>query len=368
MSAERRCKIACIAYLHGSGGAERQIVALANEMAARGHDVRLFVLASYAQRYRIDKSVSVTDLTYAEKGHGPHLAKRYFALRRALSAFMPDVTVNFWYQSAYFCAFMSRKTTGSIVYSERGDPGDEEYRGLLGLVRSATLPAIDRFVFQTRQAKEYFGDEVQGRSVVIPNAIEVAQTANLQIGEDADRVVVSVGRLCAQKNQNLLIDAFCIFKKEHPGYKLVIFGDGELKEDLVKQVEYLGLTQNIFFEGAVADIWSRMKTARMFVLTSKYEGMPNALLEAMALGLPCVTTDYRPFGAVRDIVRDGENGFVVSDATAVQLAAKMSIIADNPSMAKALGSRARRSLEGFSKDKIYDEWEKIVLAAGAAEA
>ena len=127
-------KLALIAYLHGAGGAERQLILLANEMAGRGHDVYLLAVAEYKAPYKIEDNIKFIDLTGVEQSKGLVLVNRCKALRHALKQIMPDVTINYNLQGAYFSLFIGHRICGKILYSERGDPYDKEYSGVLGIV------------------------------------------------------------------------------------------------------------------------------------------------------------------------------------------------------------------------------------------
>lgn len=148
-------KIATIGYLHGSGGAERQIILLSNELSQRGHEVHLVVLNENKAPYQISSSVIVHDLT-TEEGIGKfRLVRRFLALRKTLKLVKPDITINYNLQGAYFSLLIGRNFCGKILYSERGDPYDSEYSGILGMIRDFTCKHIDAFVFQSEGARNF---------------------------------------------------------------------------------------------------------------------------------------------------------------------------------------------------------------------
>lgn len=149
-------KIVCVGYLQGAGGAERQIIMLANALAERHHDVHLVVLAENKSKYSIAENVIVHDLTNAEDSNKKRIVDRFRALKSELSKIRPDVSIHYWLQSAYMCAMMKKSITGRIIYSERGDPGDAEYKGILGVVRYLAFRKVDGFVFQSEGARDFF--------------------------------------------------------------------------------------------------------------------------------------------------------------------------------------------------------------------
>ena len=233
----------------------------------------------------------------------------------------PDVIINYNLQSAYFCLTIPKKHRGKVVYSERGDPYDDEYSGILGKLRDYTIPRMDGLVFQSEGARDFFPDKVKDKSIVIHNSVNVPQD-KYPIPIVREKRIVNVGRLHPQKNQKLLIDAFGKIASSFPEYTLDIYGDGPLKEELQKQINSLGLTERIHLNVSRKDVWQCIYTASLFVLTSDYEGMPNALMEAMALGLPCIATDCRPGGA-RTLIEDEVNGYVMPQGKVDVLAERM---------------------------------------------
>lgn len=352
-------KIMTVGYLHGAGGAERQIVLLSNQMAQRGHDVTLCVLCEYKSKYPIDVAVNIVDLTSVE-GSKLSILKRYMAFRKLVMEEKPDVIVNYNLQSAYFCLAVPKKSRGKVIYSERGDPYDSEYSGLLGKIRDLTVPRMDGLVFQSEGARDFFDERVKLKSVVIHNSVNVPQE-QFPIPTVREKIIVNVGRLCPQKNQKLLIEAFNKIALAFPDYSLDIYGDGALKDELQKQIDGLGLTERVHLNASRKDVWKCIYTASLFVLTSDYEGMPNALMEAMALGLPCVATDCRPGGA-RTLIKDGENGYVVSLRDVDGLAEIMSYMLSHKEEADLMAQNARHLQDTHNDKAIFDQWNQFLLA------
>lgn len=348
-----------VSYLHGFGGAEKQIIMLSNEMAKRKHTVHLISLAADLPCYPISDLVSYTVIKDKGSNSLGIIRNRYLQLRRMLKTIGPDVSINFWYQSAYLMAAMPRSVTRKIVYSERGDPGNMEYAGMLGLVRKLTLPRIDGFVFQSEGARDYFGNRVFERSIVIPNSVSVPNDRYPAPCDNREKRIVSVGRLHPQKNQKLLIDAFAKLAEDFPEYTMEIYGDGELKDTLEKQIADCGLDNRVFLKGSRENILEHIHNASLFVLSSDYEGMPNALMEAMALGVPCVSTDCKP-GGVRTLIKDGFNGRIVPTEDAASLAIAMKEILLNPGLARFLGANAIDLRKTHTSERAFDLWEAFL--------
>ena len=352
-------KLALCAYLHGNGGAERQITMLANAMVERGHEVHFLVLSEFNKKYEISPLVHIHDLTRDEKKALHPIIGRYKALKRAYKEIKPDCTIHYNLQSAYLTAAMPKNIYCKSIYSERGDPYDKEYDGLLGIVRNWCIKRTDGFMFQSEGARDFFGAEIAKRSVVIHNSVSVS-VEKYPMPESRDNRIVSVGRLHEQKNIPLLIDAFAEIAEEFPECTLENYGDGQLREILQQKIDKLGMAGRIRLLPARKDLFSAIRTARLFVLSSDYEGMPNALMEAMALGLPCVATDCRPGGA-RTLIEDGINGYVVPRMNVNALADKMRYVLLHPDMANTISYGGRKIANTHTEKKTFDKWEAFIM-------
>ncbi len=347
-------KILFIGYLHGFGGAEKQMILLANEMANRNHDVNFISLYKNNECYGIDERIKRKFI----KDRGFSIFKilnRYIELRSEIKKIKPDLIINFWFQSAYFTALMPKKYTGKIIYSERGDPGDKEYNGMLGFIRKIIFPKIDGFIFQTTGARSYFGKKIINKGIIIPNPVSVENISVVDFKDRKDKIVC-VGRLHEQKNLSLIIKAFNDIKNKYKSYTLHIYGDGELKEELDDLIENLNAKNQIFLEGAKKDVLNYIKDAKLFVLSSNYEGMPNALLEAMSIGIPCITTNWSPGGAY-DILSDKNNGLIVPKNDKKELSKAIAYMLDNTDFSRKCSIQTIKEKEKYSAQKIYDKWE-----------
>lgn len=346
-------KIVTIAYLHGAGGAERQIIMLSNEMAIRGHEVHLVVLRENKSHYQINDLVEVHDLTKIESDRSS-IFKRFRAFKNAIKTIKPDITINYNLQGAYFSLLVGKRFCGKILYSERGDPYDKEYSGLLGIVRDYTCSRMDALVFQSEGARDFFKINNKQKAIVIHNSVTVPQD-NYPIAPKRDNRIVTVGRLHPQKNPFLLLGAFAKMAARYPEIRLDFYGDGELHDELQARIESLGLVNRVGIHPSRKDIFDCICTARLFVLPSDYEGMPNALMEAMSLGLPCVSADCRPGGA-RTLIQHGTNGFIVPVGDIDAMADRITFLLDNPDVAERIASEARLLGKTHTNAIVFDQW------------
>lgn len=351
-----RLNIVFIAYLKGFGGAENMIIRVANAMALRNHEVTLISLVSHKMCYPI--APQIHHIQVADKGNNKLslIYNRYLLIKAFLSGIRPDLVVNFWLQPAYLTAFYSSRLGFRDIYSERGDPGDKEYSGILSILRRMTFSKLDGFVFQSHAARRYFNDIPLENVCVIPNPVSIDQTLRRDPNK-IQKTIVNIGRLCPQKNQSLLIEAFKLVVDKFPDYTLEIYGTGELGESLQNKIDSLGLKGKVRLAGVYSNIHARIVNASVFVLSSDYEGMPNALMEAMALGIPCVTTDYAP-GGVREFINNGVNGLIVEKNNVQALADGIKLLLNDYDQALEYGSKAKNILNTHSVDFIMDKWEE----------
>lgn len=240
--------LALIGYMHGFGGAEKSLVMLANEMVKRGYNIHLISLSANNLCYDIEPSIKYTFIPDIKGNKLKVIFNRYKDLRRILNDIKPQLVINFWFQSAYMTAVMKSELNFKILYSERGDPSDKEYSGLMGLVRSIILPKIDGFVFQSKGAQEYFSKKIIDRSCVIHNPVFI-KPMDYPAPKERRKVIVNVGRLHEQKNQKLLINAFSKINNKFSDYTLEIYGDGELREELESQINKSNLSNKVQLKG-----------------------------------------------------------------------------------------------------------------------
>lgn len=353
-------RLALVAYLHGSGGAERQIILLGNEMKKRGHDVYLLILAENNSNYDIADGVHIYDLSVVEHGGKFDIIKRYFALRKWLKKIHPEITINYNLQGAYFSMLLGNRICGKILYSERGDPYDKEYSGVLGHVRDITCKKVDALVFQSEGARDFFEIGEKQKAIVIHNSVVVPQD-KYPIPSARDNRIVTVGRLHSQKNPQLLVDAFALIADIYPDMTLEFYGDGDLKEEIQSIINSKGLSERVHLHASRKDIFDCIRTARLFVLTSDYEGMPNALMEAMALGLPCISTDCRPGGA-RTLIKSGKNGIIVPPRNVNALVDKMMYMLENPREAELMAIEAYKIGTTHTNVVTFDKWNQFLIS------
>lgn len=339
------------------GGSERAVVLLANEFVKRNHDVAILCFPNNDKSYPLDNNVRVIK---RKKYNDPirDLFLRSFIIRRTTKKEKPDVVVSFTTQKnvCTLMAFVFSKT--KTIICERNDPNRDPKNLILRLLRKLLYRFSTGFVFQTTDACNYFPNRIRNRSTVIPNSLNVSLPSP-HIGERTRRIV-TVARLYPEKNIFLGIEAFETICKTHADYVYEIYGDGPCRKELQDHIEKRGLSEKVFLKGFVEDLFGKIKDAAAFIFPSNYEGISNALMEALALGIPCVSTDH-PIGGARLLIKDGVNGFLVPVGDANAMANKLEWIIAHPSEASALGENARSILsQSFNVTTIGTRWEEYI--------
>ena len=330
------------------GGAQRVMVQLAGRFARAGWRTVLVTSYREAGEYPVPEGVervSIEDAQMPQNALRRNLS-RIRALRRLCREYQPAALISFMAEPNFRAVLAARGLPVKTIVSVRNAPEKEYFNRLFRFVGQHVLPLADGCVFQTEGARAWFPEKLQRKSAVIMNQVDEAFFDRPACSEPHD--IVAVGRLTAQKNHALLIRACAALGPVDD--RLVIFGEGEKRAELEALVRELGL------EGRVPrDIGDK----KLFVLSSDYEGMPNALLEAMALGLPCISSDC-PCGGPAELIEDGNNGllFPVGDERALT-AALREVISDAEKRA-SLARAARETAEGFRPEVIFKRWETYV--------
>lgn len=342
-----------------NGGAERVACNLANYLYSKGHEITLLSVAEEEKSYFISEGVEVIHLLrlFERKNFFLNNILRMWRYFRYLLTEKPDVYVVMLPVTIDLLLKTRFLTKSKVIAAERANPDDYSVRTQNKLKKSARK--ADGWVFQTDEQKEWYGCILgAAKPKVIPNAINPDFIKPIYKGE-RKKLIVSSGRLNKQKNHTLLITAYAKLAKKYPEYNLCIYGEGAKRDELCKLVNQLGLTDRVTLPGYATNISERLQEASMFVLSSDYEGMPNALMEAMALGLPCVSTDCGGGGA-RFLIKDGKNGLLVPQKDVDAMAAAMDRILSDKEFAEKLGAEAHKLCDTLAPEKVYGDWEKFI--------
>lgn len=350
----------------GKGGAERVVSVLSGYFATEGYDVAVATLWQAEEEYELSSGVRRVHagLTEADekKGRIYRAVKRVVNFRSVLKREKPDLVISFCNKANFRSAYCMAGMKTPLLVSVRNDP-KKDYAPYKRAVRRMEKRAAG-CVFQTPDAQAFFSPGFQKKSRIIFNPLseKYMQTAERKADAERERKVVTVGRIAKQKNHLLLVRAFARIAEKYPDMVLQIYGedgkDGSM-EALEQLIKEKGLQEKVLFMGQCSHTETEIDNAALFVLPSDYEGMPNALIEAMALGLPAIATDC-PCGGSALLIEQKVSGILVPVGDEDKLTEAMEQMLANPEQAEEMGRNARKVTEKVRPDKICAEWKAYV--------
>lgn len=339
------------------GGAERVLTTLASQFSEQ---YTCIFVTSFKGENEYFLNERIHRISCYEKPIKGTLKRNYLLikkLRKLIKEEKPDVLISFMAEPNFRALMATKGLKTKNIISIRNDPNKEYGSFLFRFLAKRLYKKAEGVVFQTEDAKNWFSKKIQKKSKIIYNQVDERFFEETFQGERKD--IVSVGRLTAQKNQKMLIEAFAGIADQIED-NLIIYGEGNLRAELEELIKQKGLQNRIFQPGTIKDVPNAIKTAKLFVLSSDYEGMPNALMEAMALGIPCISTDC-PCGGPRMLIRHQQNGFLVPVGDVKVLQEQMKIVLSMTEMEQhQIGLNAKETAEQFEPKKVFEAWEAYV--------
>ncbi len=376
------------------GGAERVMVNLAEYFYSQGHKVTLVTTYLAKEEYQVEhaawkvvpagadggtlacdteenpvwvnlnggekggiRRVFSALLKEEQKSRVANLGLRKEKLRKIWRELKPDIVLSFIGKNNIMALSTATREDIKVVVSVRADPYMEYDSRTLRAGMLATFGKAAGIVVQTTDARNFFPAYIRRKCTILPNSVNPSFIRKRYCGERENSIVM-VGRLDENKNQAMVMEAFSeIVKEGYSDYKLKLYGDGPDRLKLQRLAVSLGIGSNIEFAGNVSHVAEHIEKASMFVLASSQEGMPNSLIEAMSLGLPCISTDC-PCGGPKDLITDGVNGLLVpvKDKDAMKMAILRLI--KNKELADKLSQNAIYVQDKFSPDVVNKMWEE----------
>lgn len=340
----------------GPGGAARVCANLSYPLTDKYDDVILVTWADHTQFYEYDKRARWYCVEKETGGTNDYKRMKWF--RNLVKIERPDLILSFlepWNLRVLVCTIgLGVKT----IVAERNDPHGVNKYWIMDQIEKFVYRRAHKILVQTETIKKFFTGRLESRTSVIYNPVNLSKE---MVGEalrtSKTKRIVSVARLKPQKNLDILIDAFSHFVASHPDYTLTIYGEGPLKEQLELHAERLGIGDKVFLPGPSKKVHQEILDADMMCLVSSREGMSNAMIEAMCLGLPCICTKVS--GAI-DLIKNGENGLLVDVGDISMLIDSMNYLVDNPVQSKFIGEKAKELYKIVNKERIYLEWMEFL--------
>lgn len=336
-----------------ANGAERVMSLIVNKVCRGGGDVTLLFLKEKLIEYPIDERVKVVTIGDYENGKTGSPLRSLVTLRKILKKINPDIVLSFLTTCNIYACLSAFGLGIPVIVSERNTPNLDCTSRKRRKIRDFAYKLAKGFIFQTEEAKKVFSEKIQKRSIVIPNPVK--DELPLSDMKFDSRKIVAAGRLVKQKNYRMMLDAFALFLSSHEGYSLHIFGDGEEKEELISYTKTLNISKEVIFHGAVKNVHDQIKDASMFLLSSDFEGISNSLLEALAMGLPVVSTDC-PCGGSKMLIGDNERGLLSPVGNAEAFAENMKLLAESRELQNRVSKAAVTVRTIFSEKEIISKY------------
>lgn len=336
-----------------SGGAERVLSVLSKPLADHYDMVEYLMWYEKPIFYKIDPRVHL--LSIEKECGSKNKIKKTLWFRHYILANKPNLLIPFAvpFNILALSVLMDKKTP--IIAAERIDPNVLRRTRGPKTLRNWLYRRAKGILVQTKSSRAYFrGSSLYKKTCIIPNPIFMEPDyVGSALKMPKQPLFVTAARLSQHKRHDLIIETFAEFRKKYPEYKLKIYGEGKEREKLNLLINQLGQSESITLEGNTKTLWDYMKPATAFVITSLYEGMSNSLIEAMCLGLPCISTKVS--GAI-DLINDGKNGFLIDINDRKALLDCMIKIVENHSLANKIALESSKLYDKLNVEKVSALW------------
>lgn len=347
-------KIAIYIYSLRRDGAQRVAINLARHLVGCGDACTIITDWTDDAEYVVPSGVKRVSLNQSGNNY-VHYLGNIRKMRALLREEAPDLLLVMQVTGCLLAVPAAKGQAVKVIVSERNDPTHFPGKRITNFISRRLMKKADGYVFQTEEAMAFYR-EISGKpSVIIPNPVYCRNMPKYSPEKCRRHEIVAVGRLVPQKNQKLLIRAFARIHKRFSDYRLIIYGEGVLRESLLEEIRKLNLSEFVSLPGNKPDVLERINQASIFVMPSDFEGMPNALLEAMALGLPCISTDC-PIGGPRAVIHSGDNGILVSVGSEVELASAIERLIEHPDLRESMSKNALDIRNALDSERICQCW------------
>ncbi len=344
-----------------NGGAGNVIQILAKEFCARGYEISILLLNGKKVEEKYDLTgVKIIDYPLSKMAPGRTPIDRvYKSVRTIRKVFLqenPDIIVSFLTELNILC-LMANRGVKPIIISERNDPSKDKVKSYWKCLRTLTYSAADKIVVQCSNFRSFCGNKYYTKSIVIANPILKAPITH-EVKDNRQLKFVSLGRLSKQKNFPWLIDCMVEINKVLPEVSLDIYGMGEERNNIQQYINSKELDNVVKLCGYTKNTYDTLSQADIYLMTSDYEGFPNSLSEAMAVGLPSVSRKCHE--GLNDLVEDGVSGILVGMDEKSEFIENVLKLTKDANFRRKMSNEARKRVDSFSVIHIADKWERII--------
>lgn len=358
---DRVQRISCVIGSLGPGGAERVLTTMANWWAMDGRDVTIHTLQSTPAFFRLDDRVAVVPMRIPGRGTVRRTiaaVRRVLHLRRELRIRRPDVVLSFIDVANIHTLLATIGMGVPVVVSERTDPSRHRIGVILTLLRRLTYPMAARLVVQSSDVESAL-PYMSNRATVIANPVLPAPAGGSASVRDVD--VIAMGRFTPEKGFDLLLRAVAVACSKRGPTTLRVWGDGPERVPLMRLAEQLDIVSQVEFPGNTTSPSIALRRGRVFVLPSRYEGFPNVLGEAMAVGLASIAFDSS--SGPRQLIRHGIDGLLIAGEDVNAMAAAIVELLDCPVVRRHMEAAAPNAVERFSLESVMARWDNVLASA-----
>ncbi len=350
-------KIAFLIPNMGNGGAER-VISILSSVLSDDYYVYILMTDDDLIEYEIDKNVNVQYIPYYQsKNKFIRNLSHILAVRKQLKKLEIDIVISFLISANFLAILASLFSKRRIIVSERSDPYHNCQSLILSHVRNLLYRFSSAIICQSKAAKTYFPLKVQKKIIIIPNPI--LSDLPIKRNDYFEPIIITAARLHKDKRIDLLIRAFAKVTNECSDIILKIYGKGPQENELKNLVRQLSLCDRVKFMGNHLRWHQESMNAYAYVTSSSFDGMCNSMIEAMATGIPCISTTSLG-SAAAEIITNEENGLLIPANDMDALYKAMIKLIDDPNLRIKLSNEGRKIKELLNKDRICQQWIDVI--------
>lgn len=331
------------------GGAERVISVLANHFADK-YSVAIVCLRGQKSFYTLKENINLICL---EKQYGNNLLNKFVWLIRNVNS--DSLVIAFMVNVYIFTLTALLLKNVKVIVSERNDP--TAHKLPIRILRKLLIWRAQRLIVQTKDIADYFPKLIQNKIDIIYNPISDNYEWKSGISASKEQVIVNIGRLSPQKNHKMLINAFSVVSKRYPEYQLHIYGEGEIQAEIEEYIRNKHLEGKVLLKGKCNTLGDVLPHAEVFALSSDYEGMSNALIEAMYVGIPVVTTAV---SGTKELIDNGKNGFVVPVVDEKAFTEALMKLVEDDELKRTFAQEEVQIIGKVQPSIIFAKWNQII--------
>lgn len=337
-------------------GSSKQLALIINGLAHRNHACFLYIFNNYKCEQLLEQNVTYIPEPNPCKNKLKQWSIIPFRIRKIVKKYQIDIVIGWRTNGGCYAVLSTWGLPAKSILCERSDPYMEN-PGFIHKIVGKIAGMASGGIFQTEKAQQFY-TRLSSKAIILPNPYTPKST-NGQVlpWKNRNKTIVYFGRLDIwQKRLDLMLKAFAIIHEKRPDYRLIIYGSGKDREKLLEIANNLSISDCFVISEPVVDVINKMKQAKVMLLCSDFEGIPNVVLDALDAGLPVVTTDCSP-GGMHILVKNGENGYIVPFRDFQGLAQKTLELLDNEEIAETFILNGKKKIRDFTPQRIIDQWD-----------